>query len=228
MEDNGNISLLIMKELEEVVEEDGILPKTLNENEVGLEEWKEVNLDKVSQEAKVDDMESETDVVTEIDRFLQQSIIDEMESPVKDKTDEFDKALEARAKKLKIEIDSKKSEKLEIKHDEMVGHDLEQSNPHKNNIYGIAHKDNARVQSKDLDKILIYQDPGEALFSSVQLKKMQENTVSIWQQLTKWVSGMALCKTCEKAFPAGQTKILLKHMESKHKEELSFFETGKV
>ena len=109
VEDNGNISLLVMKELEEVVEEDGLIPKALNVNEVGLEEWKGVNLDKLPLEAKVDDIESTG--VTEIDRFLQQSMIHEMESHVKDRKDEYDKALEAKAKKLKIE---KKSEKLEI------------------------------------------------------------------------------------------------------------------
>ena len=276
VEDNGNISLLIMKELEEVVEEDGKIPKAVNENDVDLKEWKDVNQDKVPLEAKVDDLESTGE--TEIDRFLQQSMIDEIESPVNDKIDEFDKALQAKAKKLKVEIDSKEYGELVIKHDELVWHGIEhnidgvftekpqnkdilaeseedtKTNPSelwtqkqehmglvgvdtetimqngseqnnslifKNNIHGRAHKDYERVQSKDLDKIFIYKDPGEALNSSAQLKQMQKNTVFIWQQLTKWVSGMALCRMCEKAFPAGHTKILLRHMESKHKEELS-------
>ena len=68
VEDNGDISLLIMKELEEVVEEDNMIPQALNENEADLKEWKEVNLDKVPLEAKVDDMESTGE--TEIDRFF--------------------------------------------------------------------------------------------------------------------------------------------------------------
>ena len=273
MEDNGDISLLIMKELKEVVEEENMIPQALNENEADLKEWKEVNLDKVPLEAKVDDMESTGE--TEIDRFFQQAMIEKMESSVEEK------ALDPKAKKLKVEIGSKESGGLEIKQDETIQHGIkhnndgvftekpknneilaepeagtktslaelprlstqkqgqrglfgvntgsimhnrsEQSHQHifENNIYGKAHEDFARVQSKDLDKILIYQDPGEALNSSAQLKKMQENTVFIWQQLTKWVSGMALCKMCEKAFPAGHTNILLRHMESKHKEELS-------
>ena len=276
MDANGNISLLIMKELEDVVEDEGTLPQALNENQVDLKDWKEMNPDKVPLEAKVDDMVSIGE--TEIDVFLQQAMINEMESPVKDKICEL---VKAKAKNLKVEIDSKKSGELEINHDEIDEHcikhnsdgvfteklehkeilaeseadtkispaelarlwtqkqgqtslggsntekymqnDVEENYPHilKNDIYGISHKDYGRVPSKDLDQILIYEDPGKVLHSSAQLKKMQENTVFIWQQLTKWVSGMALCKTCEKAFPAGHTKILLRHVESKHKEELS-------
>ena len=109
---NGNISLLIMKETEEVVEQDGIIPHALNENQVDLKEWQEVIVDKVP---LGDDMNSTGKI--EIDRFLQQAMIDGMESPVKDNIYELEKALEAKAKKLKVETYSKESGELKIKHD---------------------------------------------------------------------------------------------------------------
>ena len=265
---NGNISLLIIKEMEEV-EEHGIVPKTLSDNGGDLKEWMEVSLDEVPLEAKVEDIENPVEAK-----------IDGMESPVEAEVKET-KSPSVLAQKLKDESDSKDLEEMELKIEAMVQdrfqpqtdrlsvekpqnkdihaqtkadtkaslaelatiwsqkhrhvesvevnngaslkNEPEPNHPYvfKNDLHGMARKDYARDQSMELDNFISYQNPGEVLNFSAQLKEMHENTVMIWQQLTKWVSGMALCKICEKAFPTGNTKHLLRHMEAKHKEDLT-------
>ena len=241
---NGNVTLLIMRE--EVLEVEGeyitdqdldkvkkferaidvILTNNPYEIETrnDLTEWMEVNLDETTGEI------ADTKNVSVLARNVDEKQVLE---------DEFDYQLNAGPNyeskmeqnmfeevHAEVEVEMKRNKTIsdKIKICGAMTNLPTRKKPQHMNKLQLGNVDKRTQIKKELEESYSYTNPADALKNVSQLQTLKRNTFLIWQQFTKWESGMALCNNCEKGFPAGITTNMIRHMKVNHRTDFDDFD----